>query len=116
MEIIPGQITLELLIGDPLLYYIILLAASTLAGLLRGSMESDEAKNGNPEFKGMENLTVWDWTKDAGYGLVGGFIGLATMQAVPIPTLFLPAFGFAGRKILINWGKKAEKTSEETQK
>lgn len=113
MEIIPGQITLELLIGDPLLYTGLLLVASTIAGLLAGKKESDDAKSGTGD-PTRENINWIDWGEDAGYGLIGGLLGLATMQIVPgIPTLILPAFGYAGRKLLINWGKKAEKTSEE---
>lgn len=116
MSIVPGEITLELLIGNPLIYYALLIVLAIIGGLLRGSMESDEAKEGNPEYKGMENLTVWDWAKDAGYGLTGGFIFLAIVPSLGVSELFIPVFGYAGRKILINWGKKAEKTSEEPVK
>lgn len=115
--IIPGVMTVEVLIGNPLVYMLILLSLAVIAGLLRGSMESDEAKTGNKDFAGKENESIWDWLVDAGYGLVGGAIGLGLMEVLPLPELvFIPAFGFAGRIVLINYGKKAEKTSEEQQK
>ena len=90
-----------------------LLAGCIVAGLLAGKRESDAAKTGNPEYRGMENLTLYDWLEDAGYGLLGGMLGLATIQLMPaFPLLSLPAFGYAGRKILINYGRKAEGSIE----
>lgn len=114
--ITPGQVNLELLINNPLFYYGALLVASTVAGLLRGKMESDAAKAGNIEYKDKENANLKDLAEDAGYGLIGGFIFLGTVQLMPIPLEFMPTFGYAGRKLLINWGKKAEQTSEQQPK
>ena len=31
------------------------------------------------------------------------------------PTLLLPSFGYAGRTLLYNYGKKAEQTAEQTK-
>jgi len=86
----------------------ILLAMCMLAGLLAGKQESDDAKNGKGD-PIMENVTIFDWLMDAGYGLVGGFIGLAILFMTPVVPIFvLPSFGYAGRKLLIAWGRKAE--------
>jgi hypothetical protein len=114
--VIPGQINLELLIGNPLLYYAFLLMASMVAGLLAGKQESDLAKSGDLQYKGKENTSIFDWLEDASYGLIGGILFLVVVQAVPgIPLELMVASGFAGRKTLINWGKKAEKVSEDTE-
>lgn len=113
----PGIVNLELLLNNSLLYYGILMVVSMIAGILRGSMESNEAKNGNVQYKGMENLSLFDWIQDAGYGLIGAFIFLGTIQLMAgIPLEFMPTFGYAGRVLLINWGKKAEQTSIEQHK
>lgn len=112
----PGQINLELLIENDMIYYTILLIISALAGIVRGSMESDEAIAGNPAYKGMENTNIFHWGIDAAYGLIGGFIFLGIIQLAGfIPLEFMPTFGFAGRALLINYGKKAEATSEQVQ-
>ena len=112
----PGQITLDLLIGNPALYMGLLLIASTIAGLLAGKKESDDAKAGIGD-KSKENTTPMDWAEDAGYGLIGGLIFLGSIQFISgIPLEFMPTFGYAGRKLLINWGKKAETTSEQSVK
>jgi len=88
---------------------LLLLVGCIVAGMIRGKMESDSARAGDPEYKGRENLTLYDWIEDGAYGLLGGMLGLATIQIMPaFPLLALPAFGYAGRKILINYGKKAE--------
>ncbi len=106
----PGVISLELLVGDSLTYFVILLGASTVAGLLAGKKESDDAKAGIGD-KSRENLTWIDWAEDAGYGFIGGLIGLAMIQMIPgTPDLLLPTFGYAGRKLLYAWGQKAEQT------
>ena len=96
---------------------IILLLLSGLAGLLRGKMENDQARLGIPEYKGMENNTIYDWGEDFGLGTIGGVLGLAIMFTAngilsvfgaDIPIFILPIFGYAGRKLLIAWGRKAE--------
>lgn len=110
MTIEPGVISMELLVGDSLTYFVILLGASTVAGLLAGKKESDDAKAGIGE-KSRENVTLLDWAEDAGYGFIGGLIGLAIIQMIPgTPDLLLPTFGYAGRKLLMKWGEKAELT------
>lgn len=92
---------------------IVLMFGCIAAGLLAGKQESDGAKAGKIEFLGKENVTLYDWAEDAGYGLLGGMLGLATIQLMPaFPLLALPAFGYAGRKLLINYGKKAEGSIE----
>jgi len=89
-----------------LFFFLILLSAG--AGMLRGKTEGDE----NPK---MKNLTKWDWIEDGLYGALGGifFIGFYPLLSRIIPELsiwFMPAFGWAGRMILIKVGKKAEDT------
>ena len=89
---------------------IILLFLAGLAGLLRGKMEHDQARLGVPEYKGMENVSLMDWGEDFLLGIVGGFIGLGVLLMTPFPVFLLVPFGYAGRKLLIAWGRKAEAT------
>lgn len=99
---------------------IILLLISGCAGLLRGKMEDNQARLGIPEYKGMENLDSKDWGEDFGLGVVGGLIGmtiifsanniLSSIFDMDLAIFFMPVFGYAGRKILMGWGKKVEST------
>ena len=90
---------------------IILLLLSGLAGLLAGKQESDDAKNGKGD-PIMANVTIADWLMDFGYGLIGGCIGIGVLFMTPVVPIFvLPSFGYAGRKLLIAWGRKAESAS-----
>lgn len=92
---------------------IILLMFCALAGLLAGKQESDDAKNGKGD-PIMENVTIFDWLMDAGYGVIGGLIGIGVLFMMPVVPIFvLPSFGYAGRKLLIAWGRKAESTSPQ---
>lgn len=89
---------------------LILLAFCGIAGLLAGKQESDDALNGKPGSDPvMANVTISDWLMDTGYGFVGGIIGIGILFMTPVvPIFILPAFGYAGRKLLIAWGRKAE--------
>lgn len=117
---IPSLVDLDMSLAYELITnpgILVLLFGCIVAGLLAGKQESDAAKAGDQLFIGKENHTLYDWAEDAGYGLLGGMIGLATIQMMPaFPLLALPAFGYAGRKLLINWGKKAESIIETPPK
>lgn len=112
MVIIPGEITLELIFGNPAMYMAFLLLMAVFGGLLRGKQESDDAKAGKAD-KTMENTGLLDWAQDAGLGLAGGIFCLFVAQLSPEVEMLSIFFGYAGRMIVINISRKAEKASEE---
>jgi len=106
------MISLDLLLG-PVGYILFALGTSIVGGLLRGKDESDKAKAGDPQYKNMENDSIDDWLQDAGLGLAGGLFCLFVAMVTPGVEILAIFFGYAGRIILINIGKKAEESSTQ---
>lgn len=79
---------------------VFIMVSAVIAGLLAGKLESDAAKAGTGD-KTRENVSLADWAEDAGYGFLGAVMGLGLMQVgFPIPIIFLPIFGYGGRKLI----------------
>jgi hypothetical protein len=61
----------------------------------------------------MKNDSAGDWLQDAGLGFAGGLFCLFVAMVTPGVELLAIFFGYAGRIILINIGKKAEDASTQ---
>ena len=98
---------------EPAMVFLIFIMCG-LCGLMTGKMQSDKAKANMPGSDPMMlNETLFDWFLDYSYGVAGGILGIPILLGLGWPMFWLPAFGFAGRVLLIKIGNKAEKSIPE---
>lgn len=108
---IPGMVDITIIqdiLLEPSMIFLIFVACGA-AGLMTGKIQSDQAKAKLPgSDPTMENVTVFDWLMDYGYGVLGGILGLTIVIPLGLPVPIIIGFGFIGRIVLIKVGERAK--------